>query len=47
MKVLLNPALSHSWVFRFNIGREPWRAYAIFDDGLLLVTKVFQKRQAD
>ena len=47
MKVLLNPALSHSWVFRFNIGREPWRAYAIFDDGLLLVTNVFQKRQAD
>ena len=47
MKVLLNPALSHSWIFRFNIGREPWRAYATFDDGLLLVTKVFRKRQAE
>jgi len=47
MKVLFNPALPHSWVLRFNVGRNAWRAYATFDDGLLLVKKVVRKRQAD
>jgi hypothetical protein len=47
MKLLYNPALPRSWVLRFSLGRDPWRAYATLDDGLLLVTKVLPKRQAN
>ncbi|MGB8062277.1 MAG: hypothetical protein WCF26_10305 [Candidatus Sulfotelmatobacter sp.] len=36
----------NTWVLRFTVNKEPWRAYATLDDGLLLITKVEPKREA-
>jgi hypothetical protein len=34
-----------TWILRFNINKEAWRASAILDDGLLLITSVAPKRE--
>jgi HNH endonuclease len=34
-----------TWYLRFNINEEAWRAFAILDDGLLLITRVWPKLQ--
>lgn len=36
----------NTWVLRFTVNKDPWRAYATLDDGLLLITKVAPKREA-
>lgn len=44
MKFQRNPSLPNAWILRFMLNREPWRAFARFDNGLLLITKVAAKK---
>lgn len=44
LKLQRDLARPNGWVIRFNIDRKPWRAFAILDDGLLLITGVLAKR---
>jgi len=47
MKFQRNASLSNAWILRFTLNHEPWRAFARFDNGLLLITQVAAKKNAD
>jgi hypothetical protein len=46
MHLIRESSAPNTWMLRFTVNKEPWRAYATLDDGLLLITKVAPKREA-